>query len=76
MGIGLILDMQGGVDVMFTRNGKRDGGWNLYEERDGEVEEGEVEGLEGRHDLLAAVGVFGDVEFEVRCASDAWQFRP
>jgi len=64
------------ADVFFTRNGKRDGGWNLHEERDIEQEAGNVIGLEGEHDLLAAVGCFGGVEFEVMFRREAWMFRP
>lgn len=51
------------ADVFFTRNGRREGGWDLHEERDRDTEEGDVTGLEGEHDLLAAVGIFGMVSF-------------
>lgn len=64
------------VDVFFTRNGKREGGWDLHEEKDGEQDGGEVVGLEGQHDLLGAVGCFGAVEFEVRCRRQDWKFSP
>ncbi|KAK4542822.1 hypothetical protein LTR36_006198 [Oleoguttula mirabilis] len=64
------------VDIFFTRNGKRDGGWDLHEEQDQEQEEGDVTGLEGQHDLLAAVGCFGGVEFEVRFRKEEWLFKP
>ncbi|KAK5121226.1 hypothetical protein LTR85_005392 [Meristemomyces frigidus] len=64
------------VDVFFTRNGKRDGGWDLHEERDRDQEEGDVTGLEGQHDLLAAIGCFGSVEFEVRFRREEWLFKP
>lgn len=50
------------MEVFFTLNGKLDGtgkGWNLHEERDQEEDTGDVRGLEGDHDILAAVGVFG-----------------
>ena len=63
-------------EVFFTRHGERDRGWDLHEERDREEEDGEVFGLEGDHDLLAAVGTFGGVEFEVRFQRDEWGFRP
>ena len=82
VGIGMTFSppgYQGGkakVDVFFTRNGKREGGWNLHEERDKEQDGGDVSGLEGRHDLLAAVGCFGVVEFEVRMGREEWMFRP
>lgn len=66
----------GKVEVFFTRNGKRDEGWDLHEERDRDQEEGDVTGLEGQHDLLAAVGCFGGVEFEVRFRREEWLFKP
>nr|POE79431.1 spry domain-containing protein 3 [Quercus suber] len=65
-----------GCQVFFTRNGRREDGWDLHEERDKEQEEGDVTGLEGRHDLLAAVGCFGGVEFETRFRREEWMFRP
>lgn len=64
------------VEVFFTRNGKKDGGWNLHEERDQEEDAGDVMGLEGWHDLLAAVGCFGGVEFEVIMVRSDWKFKP
>ena len=63
-------------EVFFTRNGKQDGKWDLHEERDRNYEEGDVAGLEGEHDLLAAVGCFGGVEFEVKFRKEDWKFRP
>ena len=67
---------KGKVEVFFTRNGKREAAWDLHEERDKDVEEGDVTGLEGQHDLLAAVGVFGQVEFEAKFQRELWMFRP
>lgn len=64
-----------GVEVFFTREGKKEGGWNLYEERDAD-EEGSVDGLDGTRDLLAAVGFFGGVEFETRFRRDEWLYMP
>ncbi|SMR41599.1 unnamed protein product [Zymoseptoria tritici ST99CH_1A5] len=64
------------AEVFFTRNGTREGGWDLYEERDQAAEEGNVEGLEGEHDLLAAVGVFGSVEFECVFRREEWMYKP
>lgn len=63
------------VEVFFTRNGKKDGGWDVHEEKDRDQEEGDVTGLEGEHDLLAAVGCFGQVEFEVRFRREEWLFK-
>lgn len=62
--------------VFFTRNGKKEGWWDLHEEKDSDADEGDVEGLEGEHDLLAAVGVFGSVELECVFNRDEWLFKP
>lgn len=64
------------VDVFFTRNGRRDGGWNLHEEMDAERIEGGTIGLDGDYDVFAAIGVFGAVELEVRFNPQDWMFRP
>ncbi|KAK5170922.1 uncharacterized protein LTR77_004066 [Saxophila tyrrhenica] len=64
------------VEVFFTRNGKKEDGWNLHEERDRDQDGGDVFGLEGDYDLLGAVGCFGGVEFEVRCRREDWMFQP
>ncbi|KAI9853082.1 MAG: hypothetical protein M1838_001583 [Thelocarpon superellum] len=63
------------VEVFFTRNGKRVGGWDLHEERDARTDLG-VEGLEGRHDVYPAVGVYGGVDFEVSFAPGSFLFVP
>jgi hypothetical protein len=63
-------------EVFFTRNGKHEAKWNLYEEKDRDEEGGDVRGLEGEHDLLAAVGCFGAVDFEVRFQPGEWKFKP
>lgn len=81
VGIGMIHSApryQGGknqCEIFFTHDGKKDGGWNLHEERDRDAEEGDVFGLEGQHDLLAAVGCFGPVEFEARFRRQDWLFK-
>lgn len=62
--------------VFFTRNGKRDGWWDLHEEKDSDADEGDITGLEGEHDLLAAVGVFGSVELECVFRREEWLFKP
>lgn len=62
------------VDVFFTRNGRRTGGWDLHEEVDQEA--GSVEGLEGAHDLYGAVGLFGGVDFEACFDPAGWLWRP
>ncbi|KAK4986609.1 hypothetical protein LTR66_005361 [Elasticomyces elasticus] len=83
VGIGMVFSrpaFQGGhlgVEVFFTRNGKKDGGWNLFEENDAErMGPGGVEGLQGECDLFPAVGCFGPVEFEVHFKPEAWLFTP
>ncbi|OJD35848.1 spry domain-containing protein [Diplodia corticola] len=63
------------VQVFFTRNGKRAGGWDLHEELD-ERAIGGVEGLEGDFDVHGAVGVFGGVEFAVFFNQADWMYRP
>lgn len=81
VGIGMTFTAAGyaggkiGCEIFFTRNGKKEGGWDLHEERDRDVEEGDVTGLEGRHDLLAAVGCFGGVEFEAILDPAAWKYK-
>ncbi|GAB7356095.1 hypothetical protein MBLNU459_g6701t1 [Dothideomycetes sp. NU459] len=68
-------DRKNEVEIFFTRDGERVGGWNLHEERD-QDDEGSVNGLEGDRDLLGAVGMFGSVEFEARFRRDEWLYRP
>jgi hypothetical protein len=62
------------VDVFFTRNGQREGGWDLHEEVDQEA--GGVEGLEGDYDLYGAIGLFGGVDFEVCFDPAGWLWKP
>ncbi|KAJ8066095.1 hypothetical protein OCU04_005186 [Sclerotinia nivalis] len=63
------------VEIFFTRDGKKNGGWNLHEEGDS-VEDLPVTGLEGMHDLYAAVGTFDNVEFEIVFNEREWMYRP
>lgn len=63
------------VEVFFTRNGRREGGWNLHEELDAKEDLG-VDGLDGQFDLYGAVGVFGGVDFEVKFKREEWLWRP
>jgi hypothetical protein len=64
------------VEVFLTRDGKREGSWNLHEERDEQDDPHGIEGLEGQHDLFPAVGVFGAVEWEIRFLEREWLYRP
>ena len=61
------------VEIFFTRNGQRTGGWELHEEVD--AESGGVQGLEGDYDLYGAVGLFGGVDFEVCFDPVGWLWK-
>ena len=63
------------IEVFFTRNGKRTGGWNGNEELDEKSEGGNV-GLRGECDLFPAIGVFGGVDFEVFFHPSQWLYNP
>lgn len=62
------------VDVFFTRNGALVGGWNIHEETDAE-EDLPVTGLEGFHDLCAAIGTYDGVKFEAVFEPSRWLYR-
>ncbi|KAI0137743.1 hypothetical protein F4776DRAFT_623244 [Hypoxylon sp. NC0597] len=62
------------VEVFLTRDGVERGRWNLHEETDLE-QDLPVTGLEGHHDLCAAVGVFDKVAFEIVFAPGLWKWR-
>jgi len=63
------------VGVFFTRDGKKDEGWDLHEELDATNDLG-VDGLEGNFDLYGAVGAFGGAAFEVSFNSRDWLWQP
>ena len=63
------------VEVFFTRNGKKEGDWNLHEELDRDTELG-VDGLDGLFDLYGAIGIFGGTQFRVKFRRDEWLWRP
>jgi len=63
------------VEIFFTRDGRKTGGWNLHEEGDAE-QDLPVTGLEGLNDLFAAVGTFEDVEFEIVFNQGEWMYHP
>ncbi|KAI1487333.1 SPRY domain-containing protein [Biscogniauxia mediterranea] len=62
------------VEVFLTRDGRVDKRWDLHEERDTERAT-PVTGLEGFHDLCAAVGVFGRTAFEVVFVPERWAWK-
>ncbi|KAF2839437.1 hypothetical protein M501DRAFT_1011269 [Patellaria atrata CBS 101060] len=63
------------AEVFFTRNGKKNGGWDLHEQLDEKIIGG-VRGLEGDYDIVGAVGVFGGVDFEVIFQPGQWMYQP
>ncbi|KAB5578610.1 hypothetical protein GE09DRAFT_556667 [Coniochaeta sp. 2T2.1] len=62
------------TDVFYTQAGREVGRWNLHEETDAE-QDLPVTGLEGYHDLAAAVGSFGEVGFEAVFEPGRWLYR-
>lgn len=64
----------GKIAVFFTRNGFLDGSWDLHEETDA-TEVGGVRGLEGMHDISAAIGTFDYVSLEVFFDPAKWMYR-
>ena len=82
LGIGITYSIPSGTppyglegQVFFTRNGKKEGGWDIHEQLDEKIEDG-VKGLEGDYDIFAAVGVFGPADFEIRFSPEQWLFNP
>jgi hypothetical protein len=63
------------VEVFITNNGRKIGYWYLHEEGDAE-QDLPVTGLEGFNDLMASVGAFKDVEFEIVFNEGEWMYRP
>lgn len=62
------------VEVFFTRNGKVEARWDVNEERDQDRELAPV-GVQGFHDLVAAVGSFEKTEFEVVLDPNRWAYK-
>lgn len=62
------------VEVFFTRNGQRAGGWDLHEEVD--EDSGGIHGLGGDYDLYGAIGLFGGVDFESCFDPAGWLWQP
>lgn len=79
--VGLGLELRTG-QVWFTRNGALAGGWNLREGRTARADSfgNEWEGLDGRHDVYAAVGVCGEASAIVNLggarAGRPWMWVP
>ena len=63
------------TEIFFTRNGEKDGNWNLHEELDADTDRG-IDGLDGSFDLYAAIGIFGGAEFKVKFQRQSWLFLP
>ncbi|KFX95510.1 hypothetical protein V490_03810, partial [Pseudogymnoascus sp. VKM F-3557] len=63
------------VEIFLTRQGEKVGAWDLHEEADADQDR-PVTGLEGGHDLFAAVGTFDEAAFEVRFDSKDWMYVP
>ncbi|KAI1077340.1 hypothetical protein F5B20DRAFT_592914 [Whalleya microplaca] len=63
-----------GVEIFLTRDGVVAGSWDLHEESDRQ-QDLPVAGLEGANDLIAAVGVFDDVAFEIVFDPEQWLWK-
>ncbi|KAI0199808.1 hypothetical protein F4808DRAFT_431357 [Astrocystis sublimbata] len=76
LGMELIPGRGGGIEVeiFLTRDGHESGRWNLHEETD-QQQDLPVTGLEGFHDLCAAVGVFEKVGFEIVFVPEKWRWQ-
>jgi hypothetical protein len=80
LGLGVTFDVAStdngpvmNVNVFFTRDGRKAGGWNLLHDTDSERES--YVGLQGEHDVFAAIGVFGSVDVEVNLGEQSWLYR-
>ncbi|KAI1155912.1 hypothetical protein F4825DRAFT_406128 [Nemania diffusa] len=62
------------VEIFLTRDGAESARWNLHEETDLQ-QDLPVTGLEGFHDLCAAVGVFEKVSFEIVFVPERWRWQ-
>lgn len=72
VGVGGVHAME--VKVFFTRNGKVDGEWDVNEPRDNDRDLEPI-GVQGFHDLVAAVGSFSKTEFEVVLDPARWKYK-
>lgn len=66
----------GGIEVecFFTRDGVLEGSWDVNEERDAQKDL-EPLGVQGFHDLVAAVGTYEKTEFEIVLDPARWLYR-
>lgn len=62
------------VEVLFTKNGRLEGGWNVMEQLD--ANDLGTHGLDGNFDLYAACGSFGRVEFDCVFTRRDWLWLP
>ncbi|KAI8628891.1 hypothetical protein F5Y19DRAFT_100699 [Xylariaceae sp. FL1651] len=76
LGMDLVPAPGGGitVEIFLTRDGAESGRWHLHEETDKD-QDLPVTGLEGFHDLCAAVGVFDKVSFEIVFVPERWRWQ-
>lgn len=76
LGMDLSPNPAGGIEVeiFLTRDGAETGRWNLHEETDLD-QDLPVTGLEGFHDICAAVGVFDKVGFEIVFVPERWRWQ-
>lgn len=79
IGLGMELTAEPGsgrieVSVFLTRNGREDNRWDLHMEVDNERER-PVTGLEGYHDLSAAIGTFEETEWECVMDPEGWAWQ-
>jgi len=62
------------VEVFVTRDGKKIGNWNLCDQLRGPGGLS-FEGLEGQHDLYAAVGTVGEANIDILLEQRDWLFE-
>ncbi|KAK6065935.1 SPRY domain-containing protein [Seiridium cupressi] len=78
VGIGMNMSPgQGGgitTEIFHTKEGREVGRWDLHEEIDTKRDL-PVTGLEGFHDLCAAIGVYDKVNFEIVFAPGQWKWK-
>lgn len=78
-GIGMSFSPSGShkpkVEIFFTRDGQKIGGWELHEETDSE-QDLPVTGLEGFHDLAASIGTYDGVKYQVIFDPERWLYKP